>query len=154
AKGRFPLKPELKQNLHPGRFGDGRQVLFGHGRYKTDRVVFAFFDEDGYLVESREAEDPGCCEYTEDYPAWLHKEFGYQPCMIWMREFEAAGELGIQLFPSSLVETLVYNPQRSDEEKARCSTGELWDWLHLGKYVINWCNIPWASRRTGGITDT
>jgi hypothetical protein len=32
--------------------------------------------------------------------------------------------------------------------------GKLWDWLHRGAYVITWCNRPWASRRTGEITDT
>src|SRR5262249_21011811 len=74
--GRFPLKAELRQNLHPGRLPDGRQVLFGHGRDATDPMVFAFFDLDGNLLEARQIDDPGCFEYIEDYAAWLEKEFG------------------------------------------------------------------------------
>jgi uncharacterized protein (TIGR02996 family) len=152
--GRFPLKPDQGQNLHPGRFADGRQVLFAHGRYSTEPVVFAFFDDDGNLIDARQADNPGCCRYYEDYPAWLAKEFGYRPCLVWMREFRTPQGLGIQLLPDSLVETFVYNPVRSDADNATDSTGELWSWLHDGKYVINWCNTPWASRRSGEITDT
>ena len=50
-----------------------------------------------------------------------------------------------------MVETFVYDPVRLGTED---STGELWWWLHEGKYVINWCNRPWASRWSGEITDT
>jgi uncharacterized protein (TIGR02996 family) len=137
---RFPLLPEQGQNLHPGRLPDGRQVLFAHGRYSTDPVVFAYFDDDGNLVEAREAKDPGCCEYYEDYPAWLGKEFGFSPCLIWMREFSTHQGLGIQLLP---------DPPADFDGPA-----ELWWWLYQGKYAINWCNRPWASRRSGEITDT
>jgi hypothetical protein len=101
----------------------------------------------------RQAEDPGC-GYTEDYAAWLAKEFSYRHGLLWMREFRAQQGLGIQLLPDSLVETFVYDPVRSDAANATHSTGELWWWLYQGKYVINWCNIPWASRRSGEITDT
>ena len=138
--GRFPLLPDQGQNLHPGRLPDGRQLLFAHGRYPTDPVVFAYFDDDGNLVDARQGDDPGCCESDEDYPAWLAREFGFEPCLIWMREFETHRGLGIQL--------LTGPPAEFDD------TSELWRWLYEGKYAINWCNRPWASRRTGEITDT
>ena len=150
---RFPLLPDQGQNLHPGRFADGRHVLFGSVRYRTDPVVFAFFDEDGNLVGSHEAENPGCGDYYEDYSAWLTKEFGYRPGLIWMREFRGPQGLGIQLLPETYVEDLVDNRGRSDADNGTPSPGELW-WLYQGKYVITWCNIPWASRRSGEITDT
>jgi uncharacterized protein (TIGR02996 family) len=137
---RFPLLPELRQNLHPGRAGDGRQVLFAHGREASDPVVFAFFDDAGNLVGARQGPGPGCCRYTEDYADWLAKEIGYRPCLAWMREFEAYQGLGIHLLPGAPTDF--------------SSTGELWWWLYQGKYVINWCNTPWASRRSGEITDT
>jgi uncharacterized protein (TIGR02996 family) len=153
-QARFPLLPEQGQNLHPGRLSDGRQVLFAHGRDNTNPVVFAYFDDEGNLVEARQADDPGCCQYYEDYATWLGKEFGYRPCLVWMREFQTTAGLGIQLLPDRMVETFVGNPERSDAEMATDSTGELWWWLYQGKYVINWCNIPWASRRSAEITDT
>jgi hypothetical protein len=151
---RFPLLPDQGQNLHPGRLADGRQVLFAHGWDSTEPVVFVFFDDDGNLVEARQADDPGCCRHYEDYPGWLEKEYGYRPSLVWMREFRTTVGLGIQLLPSLLVESLVDNPVRSDADNATDSTGELWSWLQEGKYVINWCNFPWASRRSGEITDT
>jgi uncharacterized protein (TIGR02996 family) len=140
AQGKFPLLPGQGQNLHPGRLPDGRQLLFAHNRDSTEPVVFAYFDDDGNLVEARQADDPGCCQYYEDYPAWLAKEFGYRPCLAWMREFATHRGLGIRLLPGSPAEF--------------AGPGELWWWLYQGKYAINWCNYPWASRRTGEITDT
>jgi hypothetical protein len=150
----FPLLPGQGQNLHPGQFADGRQVLFAHGSDSTKPVVFAFFDDAGNLIEATQADDPGCCRYYEDYPTWLAKEFGYRPGLIWLREFRTHRGLGIHLLPGVLVETFVENPVRSDAENATDSTGELWSWLYQGQFVINWCNIPWASRRSGEITDT
>ncbi len=139
SRAKFALCPNLEQNLHPGRDRQGRQILFGHGRYDTDPVVFAYFDEEGSLTESRRADDPGCCQSTEDYPAWLAKEIGYTPCPIWMREFQTPEGLGIHMMPGSL---------------GASGSGDIWLWLHERKYVINWCNTPWASGRTGEITDT
>jgi hypothetical protein len=136
---RFPLQPDQGQNLHPGRLPDGRQVLFAHNRDSTEPVVFAHFDAEGNLVDARQADDPGCCQYYEDYSVWLAREFGYQPCLIWMREFRTHRGLGVQLLPDSGVEDF--------------SPGELWSWLQEGKYAINWCDYPWASRRSGEITD-
>jgi uncharacterized protein (TIGR02996 family) len=140
AQGRFPLLPDQGQNLHPGRLPDGRQLLFAHGRYYTDPVVFAYFDDYGNLVEAREAADPLCCETYKDFQPWLAKEFGYTPCLIWMREFSTHQGLGIHLLP--------------DTPSGFLGPAELWQWLYEGKYAINWCNRPWASRRSGEITDT
>jgi uncharacterized protein (TIGR02996 family) len=140
AQARFPLLPDQGQNLHPGRLPDGRQLLFAHGRNDADPVVFAYFDDGGSLVEARVATDPGCCQYYEDYPDWLAKEVGFRPSLIWMREFTTHLGLGIQLLP--------------DRRGGFLTPAELWEWLYQGKYAINWCNRPWASRRTGEITDT
>lgn len=139
AQGRFLLLPDQGQNLHLGRLPDGRQVLCGDTCSPTDPVVLAFFDEDGNLVDAEEAENPVCGD-DEDCSAWLAKEFGFCPSLIRMREFQTHQGLGIQLLPGS----------PSDF----AGPGELWWWLYQGKYVINWCNIPWASRRSGEITDT
>jgi uncharacterized protein (TIGR02996 family) len=136
---RFPLLPDQGQNLHPGVFGDGRRVLFAHNRDATEPVVFAFFDADGNLLDAHEAPDPGCCTYYEDYATWLTREFGYVPGLLWMREFETHRGLGVHL--------LVHEPGPTDP-------WDLWDWLYRGKYAIAWCNLPWASRRSGEITDT
>jgi uncharacterized protein (TIGR02996 family) len=141
AQERFPLLPDQGQNLHPGRLPDGRQLLFAHGRDSTEPVVFAYFDDDGNLVESREADDPGCCRYYQDYPGWLAKELGDSPCLIWMREFRTHRGLGIQLLPEPPGNFFL-------------GPAELWRWLYQGQYVITWCNTPWASRRSGEITDT
>jgi hypothetical protein len=138
-RAKFALCPNMEQNLHPGRDREGRQVLFGHCRYDTDPVVFAYFDEEGNLTESRQADGPGCCQYTEDYPAWLEKEIGYTPCPIWMREFQTPHRLGIHMMPASVGES---------------GSGDIWLWLHERKYVIDWCNTPWANGLTGQITDT
>ena len=147
---RFPLLPDQGQNLHPGRFADGRQVLFAHGRDR-EPVLFAFFDDDGNLVESRQADHPGCCTFYEDYPAWLEREFGYRPGLVRLREFRTPQRLGIQWLPNSLVETLLFQPV---QRAAAGSTGELWSWIYDGHYVLNWCNVPWASRRSGEIVAT
>jgi uncharacterized protein (TIGR02996 family) len=136
---RFPLKPLLEQNLHPGRTGDGKPVLFGHGRHDSDPCVLAYFDEEGNFIGSQQRADPGTCRHTEDYPDWLAREYGYRPEMIWMREFVAQAGLGIQWCPRWMAES---------------EPNDLWSWLREGKYVINWCNRPWASRFRGEITDT
>ena len=98
--------------------------------------MFAFFDKEGNLIESRQHPDPGTCEYLEDYATWLTDKFGYQPGVIWMREFQTPYGLGIHSLPSS-----------GWPEDA-------WGWFHDKKYEINWCNTPWAEGRTGWITDT
>jgi uncharacterized protein (TIGR02996 family) len=155
---RFPLKPDQGQNLHPGRFADGKPVLVAHG-FPSDPLVIATFNEGGELIQSHECDNPDCCRYYEDYPGWLAKEYGYRPGMIWMREFITPQGLGLQLWPSFMCEDWFDRdpgilPERVSEREWNARGGDAWDWLQQAKYIINWCNTPWASRRTGEITDT
>jgi hypothetical protein len=136
--GRFPLLPERGQNLQPGRLLDGRQLLFAFHQDNDRLVVFAYFDDEGNLLEAHEADDEGWTS-AEDYVPWLAKEFGFTPSVIWMREFRTHQDLGIQLLPDLGIMD---------------GSGDVWDWLFEGSYVINWCNTPWASRRSGEIHTT
>jgi uncharacterized protein (TIGR02996 family) len=153
---RFPLRPDQGQNLHPGRLPDGRQVLVGHWREPTKPLVFAFFDEDGYLLGSEQHDDPGHCAYQEDYPPWLEKEFGFRSEMVFLREFSTRQGLKLQLWPKWMADEDFFGarPARISEEEWRKRGGKVWYWLRNGDYVIYWCNDPYVNRWTGEITAT
>lgn len=139
---RFPLRPEGEQNLYAGRLGDGRPVLIGYGIDSREPLTLAVFDEDGNLVEALQPPDPGP-KIASDLN-WLAEQFGFRQELIWVREFTTPSGLGVSLWSNSLRESA----SRLDD------SFELWDWLRRGSFVITWCNTPWASRRTGRITDT
>ncbi len=139
---RFPLRPEGQQNLYAGRLGDGRPVLIGYGIDARNPLTLAVFDEDGNLVEALQPHDPGP-KIASDLN-WLAEQFGFRQELIWVREFTTPSGLGVSLWSNSLRESA----SRLDD------SFDLWDWLHHGSFVITWCNTPWASRRTGRITDT
>ena len=147
----FPLRTDQGQNLQPGKMKDGRHVLMAY-EGREHFVILAFFDEQGRFLNAEHYPTPDAIEYTEECDEWVRDRFGFEPGVIWMREFRTLEGLGIRWLPRSMVDTYVYDlgQSRNDYE----STGEFWSWMYRKAYVIDWCNTPWASGLTGEITDT
>jgi uncharacterized protein (TIGR02996 family) len=135
--GKYALKAECRQNLHPGRLPDGRTVLVAHGRDHTQNLTFVYFDEAGHMIDCQERPDTSGCNSCAD---WLTQEFGYQPQTIWFRQFWT--ESGPSVYHPGFVRVVPHAP----DTFARC-----WDWLHRGNYCIDWGNCPPVNRRTGRV---
>lgn len=152
AKGNllFPIRGAPYQYFYAGHLPDGRQALIARSVY--GQLIAAICDSGGDLIQVIRQELPSppvlpdsgeIREVDEgDFEAYLHREFGFSPGLIRIKEFRIPEErFAVYHLPQHYREFLENpNSPSFDEEERQAFPGQIRQWDEWGQFVLEWGN--------------